>query len=1191
MAPKERRFATWNIRGLQSSLGDVQTWMAEKDIDWVVVTETWLGHVAGGSTKPWESDKSVCSLVSKTKKNGVAGRYHGGIALVANQAAIGRRQISLIDACTDANWALWKVDNVFVLGFYFGVSLTLPEVSTALDAISASFDQIPQEADLVVMGDANALFKHSDGTFEDDARGSKFREWMEDNGLKLLEPEEGKSFNTTIGSSVGSRWRDLMLVNANLLPKCTKLTIDNEQDWQSDHYPVMLELEPAVMTAPAKIQKRLGWKFSMLNDENIRINYLERMQHSLQPFWEKLRAIDSGTGDRSFLVRQDLCNQVHKLLINGLKSCADTVLPKLKEWDGSERRCKSAEVLRLKAKIKEIKVSPPTAIFSRESKQTLLKELKQALKNAMKKETNERWHDSYIGELEQVSVSECLSVLKKVRRGRQRGTSPKATQESIEAIANHFEAQFQPCVTGGVGQSPRQLSPTEPFFEPVKLDPVQFDLSQSLFEQMSSFAVAKAVRNTAFGKAAGPDMISKEWIGLRRCGKSKPMRADQLSIEDSNNPVIAAFSAFYRLVLRFGVAPQDWSLAVVTPLYKGKGSRADLCNWRPIALLSYIRKVFEKLCQHEITGAGFNAAQGGFQPNKSTLDQVAALNHQLHIAKRSKKPVYVVFLDIQAAYDTVDRQLLTQRLLERNTDSRLTHILANMTSESTFFVAADGIQSKSKTTRSGVPQGSSLSPQLYNSFIDVLFDRLKIFGESVVGLEKLVEDAQGHIIPSFGFADDIALVTTDLETLRRFLSICEEFSVASRFRWKPSKCKVISSERVNISLYSQDIEQVEEFTYLGVPFGVSGILVDRLISHNISKTIGSAANIAALGINGYGLAPGRVITAWKAFVRSTLEYGLAVCPLSKSHVKRLDKAQASTLRKCLGAYRNTSIEAMKRLANADGYEIRSEWLQVKFAKKLFSAPRSSLVPVWINDACNDSTSPTRSILDGNSIWKRKFMEWECPSIGIQLRSLWTAKENAAVQFGSVLNRPWKAHPRGSGAGMENIIGKKLTKLDLVKVRRHKEMLDLGKWENNDSNRVVRDIPLIKNTKSVLNLFGQTSKSERRTLVGWFLGSFPRRTDTDCGLCGHVGMSKIKREHLGRCGARKCLIEVNHEDVRGMYSDGSFDLRASKDDLTAFIWKTCAQKGPNIEDWSLIHKCLKVITEDALKRQPELVGTG
>ena len=49
-----------------------------------------------------------------------------------------------------------------------------------------------------------------------------------------------------------------------------------------------------------------------------------------------------------------------------------------------------------------------------------------------------------------------------------------------------------------------------------------------------------------------------------------------------------------------GTVPHDWKKAKVTPIYKGKGSRSDCSNCRPISVICHIAKIFEKCVQTQL---------------------------------------------------------------------------------------------------------------------------------------------------------------------------------------------------------------------------------------------------------------------------------------------------------------------------------------------------------------------------------------------------------------------------------------------------------------------------------------------------------------------------------------------------------------------------------------------------------------
>ena len=56
-------------------------------------------------------------------------------------------------------------------------------------------------------------------------------------------------------------------------------------------------------------------------------------------------------------------------------------------------------------------------------------------------------------------------------------------------------------------------------------------------------------------------------------------------IKGGNNRVVDWSWMLCNMACKSGVVPQDWRLAVILPLYKGKGERTECSNYRGISLL------------------------------------------------------------------------------------------------------------------------------------------------------------------------------------------------------------------------------------------------------------------------------------------------------------------------------------------------------------------------------------------------------------------------------------------------------------------------------------------------------------------------------------------------------------------------------------------------------------------------------
>ena len=74
--------------------------------------------------------------------------------------------------------------------------------------------------------------------------------------------------------------------------------------------------------------------------------------------------------------------------------------------------------------------------------------------------------------------------------------------------------------------------------------------------------------------------------------------------------------------------PQEWKDAFVVSIYKGKGHDSDPANYRPIALLSTLYKLYAALLQKRLAKAHdehLRGTQYGFRVHRSTKDPLFIL--------------------------------------------------------------------------------------------------------------------------------------------------------------------------------------------------------------------------------------------------------------------------------------------------------------------------------------------------------------------------------------------------------------------------------------------------------------------------------------------------------------------------------------------------------------------------------------
>lgn len=129
-----------------------------------------------------------------------------------------------------------------------------------------------------------------------------------------------------------------------------------------------------------------------------------------------------------------------------------------------------------------------------------------------------------------------------------------------------------------------------------------------------------------------------------------------------------------------------------TPLlcqFLKKGDCSDPSNF---SLLSVIGKLYTKLLQIRfnswlLTKKSIDPEQIGFSQGKSVLEHCLILSLLINkYVKNSKSKVYVAFLDLNGAFDSISRTLLWKKLADTSIDKRLLFLISRLYTDSTCQV-------------------------------------------------------------------------------------------------------------------------------------------------------------------------------------------------------------------------------------------------------------------------------------------------------------------------------------------------------------------------------------------------------------------------------------------------------------------------------------------------------------------------
>lgn len=139
-------------------------------------------------------------------------------------------------------------------------------------------------------------------------------------------------------------------------------------------------------------------------------------------------------------------------------------------------------------------------------------------------------------------------------------------------------------------------------------------------------------------------------------------------------------------------------------------------NFRPISNLAFLSKVVEKVVSKQIIlyidlNGLYERYQSAYRAFHSTETALLKVHNDIARAIDAGKSVILVTLDLSAAFDTVDHDILLSRLSTRYGFSGIVlEWFKSYLSDRIQFVKVEGFLSRNSKLSQGVPQGSILGP-------------------------------------------------------------------------------------------------------------------------------------------------------------------------------------------------------------------------------------------------------------------------------------------------------------------------------------------------------------------------------------------------------------------------------------------------------------------------------------------------
>ena len=169
--------------------------------------------------------------------------------------------------------------------------------------------------------------------------------------------------------------------------------------------------------------------------------------------------------------------------------------------------------------------------------------------------------------------------------------------------------------------------------------------------------------------------------------------------------------------IKKGQWPCDWKKGDWTLIYKKDDRHAK--NYRPITVLSCVKKVFERLLGNQITTKYDDRLGGGlttYEKHSSCETSLIGLVEDWKFARDNRPLVGILSTDMSKAFDSLHPPLKLCKLKAYGFQDRALDLLRSYLCSRLGRVRIGSVTRSWRNVERGCPQGSVLGPLLWNTF-------------------------------------------------------------------------------------------------------------------------------------------------------------------------------------------------------------------------------------------------------------------------------------------------------------------------------------------------------------------------------------------------------------------------------------------------------------------------------------------
>ena len=459
----------------------------------------------------------------------------------------------------------------------------------------------------------------------------------------------------------------------------------------------------------------------------------------------------------------------------------------------------------------------------------------------------------------------------------------------------------------------------------------------------------------------GPILRSLKTADYSPCGI--PSRFLQLCLERLGPRITKPIAKLLNVIFQKGVYPSCFKIANIIPIWKGKGSKTEKSNFRPISILPTLSKCAEavmhkRIIDHFTANNIISEKQAAYLRGDSTTLQLSFITHKIRQAWAEGKIAHGCFLDVSSAFDCVWHHGLLAKIKHAGITGELFDLLTSYLSNRVAKTCVEGHYSETVNVKAGVPQGSRLGPILFILYVNEIATELDLDSIPLIFADDTTLLAFGN-----NTSETVAQLNNDLSKISNWAKVWKLKFNGDKSKdliFTPNKSCLNNSHPIYLN--GELLDRVGAHKHLG-------LTLESDLSWNIhlTKVIQHANLKLSILTRVKDLSRQTLDMMFKLHVRSILDYALPVYgpALDQNQVAKLEKIQYFAARIATSTPKCSSTEKLYKDLGWETVSNRIKFLSISLFHKIHTnatrpLSRECLPPKNLNP---DQTRSAKTYLD------------------------------------------------------------------------------------------------------------------------------------------------------------------------------------------------------------------------------------